>query len=129
MQLLFVAKREPQQRDLIARPYGRFHFLPTELARRGHDVRMLLVSHRGTAATDVERDGIRVTTFNPRSTGMLRTLSALDEHARAWKPDWVVGCSDAWYGWIAERLAQHTGARLAIDAYDNYEACNDDVNR
>lgn len=122
MKLLFVAKREPQQRDLIARPYGRFHFLPTELARRGHDVRMLLVSHRSTAATEVVRNGVRVATFNPRDDGLLRTLSALDAEALSWKPDWIVGCSDTWHGWLAHRLAKRAGAALAIDAYDNYES-------
>ncbi|MDM0121772.1 glycosyltransferase family 4 protein [Variovorax arabinosiphilus] len=122
MRLLFVAKREPQQRDLITRPYGRFHFLPTELARSGHEVHMLLVSHRGTAATSIERDGIRITAFNPRNDGLKRTLDSLESQALAWRPDWVVGCSDAWYGWLAHRLAKRVNAALAIDAYDNYES-------
>jgi glycosyltransferase involved in cell wall biosynthesis len=33
-----------------------------------------------------------------------------------------VGCSDAWCGVVAARLAARTGATLALDAYDNYEA-------
>lgn len=122
MKLLFIAKREPQQRDLITRPYGRFHFLPSELARQGHVVHVLLVSHRGTAPTGIERDGMRVVAFAPRRDGLLRTLRSLEAEARAFAPDWIVGCSDAWYGWLAWRLARRTGARLAIDAYDNYEA-------
>lgn len=42
--------------------------------------------------------------------------------ANNFRPDWVIGCSDAWAGWLAHRLASNTNARLAIDAYDNYEA-------
>lgn len=42
--------------------------------------------------------------------------------AHAFAPDWIIGCSDAWYGWLAARLARRTGARLAIDAYDDYES-------
>lgn len=122
MRLLFVAKREPQQRDLVARPYGRFHFLPLELAISGHDVHVLLVSHGGMAATSIARDGVRITTFNPRNDGLKRTLDSLESHARTWRPDWIIGCSDAWYGWLAHRLARRANAALAIDAYDNYES-------
>ncbi len=122
MRLLFVAKREPQQRDLVHRPYGRFHWLPVELARRGHAVSLLLVSHRGVAPASLERGGVRVSTFNLRGAGILRTLAAVEAEARAFGPDWVIGCSDCWYGWLAARLAKRTEACLAIDAYDDYES-------
>ena len=123
MKILCIAKREPQKRDLVARPYGRFHWLPVELASRGHVLRQLLVSHQGTtpAALD-ERAGVRITTFNPRKAGLRRTLLSLEAKARAFEPDWIIGCSDTWYGWLAARLAKRTGARLAIDAYDDYES-------
>ena len=121
MRLLFVGKREPQQRDLIARPYGRFFHLPVHAAQRGHDVAVLLASHKGAASTAIDRDRVRWSTCDARSNP-LRALAWLDAQARAFKPDWVVGMSDAWYGWIAHRLARRMGARLAVDAYDNYEA-------
>jgi glycosyltransferase involved in cell wall biosynthesis len=38
------------------------------------------------------------------------------------QPDWIVGLSDTWYGWLSHHIARHTGARLAVDAYDNYES-------
>lgn len=122
MKLLFIAKREPQQRDLIERPFGRFHWLPVELAQRGHVVHQLLVSHRGTHPAALERAGMRITGLDPRHAGLGRTLRALETETRAFEPDWIIGCSDAWYGWLAARLAQRTGARLAIDAYDDYES-------
>lgn len=121
MKLLFVAKRAPQQRDLVSRPYGRFHYLPAALSRLGHDVSALLLDHRDALEPIVEHDGFRVETLSVRKRG-LGTLGALAERARRESPDWIIGCSDAWYGWVAHRLARRVDARLAVDAYDNYEA-------
>lgn len=122
LRLLFLAKRHPQQRDLIERPYGRFHHLPVALAALGHDVRVSLCSHRQFPSKQVEREGVHwsshdLMALGPR--GLVRTLSA---EVDAFRPDWVIGCSDAWFGWLAQRLASRVGARLAVDAYDNYEA-------
>ena len=122
MRLLFVAKREPQQRDLVQRPYGRFHWLPLELAQRGHDIRQVLVSHRSTPPTTLERQDVRISAFDPRHAGLRHTLRELELETRTFAPDWIIGCSDAWYGWLAARLAKRAGARLAIDAYDDYES-------
>jgi glycosyltransferase involved in cell wall biosynthesis len=122
LRLIFVSKREPQQRDLIERPYGRFHWLPVELARCGHVVGQLLVSHRDAPPATLDRQRVLITSFNPRNAGFRRTLLALEAEARAFGPDWIIGCSDTWYGWLAARLAKRTGARLAIDAYDDYES-------
>lgn len=122
MKVLFLAKRHPQQRDLMERPYGRFYFLPSLLAARGHDVRVLLGSHRRMPGMAVERDGVPWSSHDVVANGLRRFLSGLDDAAAEFGPDWVVGCSDAWHGWLAHRLARRTGACLAIDAYDNYEA-------
>jgi glycosyltransferase involved in cell wall biosynthesis len=121
VKILFLGKREPQQRDLIARPYGRFFHLPRLLAEAGDDVQVLLVSHRRAEESSIERDGVRWSSIDP-GRGLARMLRELETQARAFRPDWIVGVSDAWYGWLAQRLALRTGARLAIDAYDNYEA-------
>lgn len=122
MQVLFLAKRHPQQRDLIERPYGRFHFLPTLLAALGHDVRVTLCSHRGLPSIELERDGVHWSSRDIRALGLPGLLKKLEQEAARFRPDWIVGCSDAWYGWLASYLANRTGARLAVDAYDNFEA-------
>lgn len=121
MRLLFVGKRRPQQRDLVTRPYGRFFHLPAELARRGHHITTLLCSHDGSDEVDAVLDGLRQRTVDLRC-GLRRFLDAVDTAAAVARPHWVIGVSDAWYGPLAHRLAKRTGARLAIDAYDNYEA-------
>lgn len=122
MKILFVCKRHPQQRDLLERPYGRFYHLPVALAARGHDVRVLLCSHRRMPALEFERTGVTWASHDIRTLGFRRYLRCVTDQAAEFSPDWVVGISDAWYGWLARVLSQRVGARLAVDAYDNYEA-------
>lgn len=122
MRLLFLTKRRPQQRDLLDRPYGRFHYLPAELAARGHEVTSLLVSHQGLPSEERTLADVRWLGHDLRQLGPLPLLRALENAARHAAPDVVVGCSDTWAGWLAHRLARHTRASLVIDAYDNYEA-------
>lgn len=122
MRMLFVSKRYPQQRDLIDRPYGRFHYLPTALAALGHKVRVVLCSHRRMEATSLEREGVHWSSHDVLTLGPQRLLATLTQEVAVFRPDWIVGCSDAWYGWLAQVLAARVGGRLAIDAYDNYEA-------
>ena len=124
MKLLFLSKRAPQQRDLISRPYGRFHFLPLELSRRGHQVEVFLLDHRSDATISecATSEAVRRSVFGFRGTGMLSLQSRLNLAAESLAPDWVVGCSDSWVGVLAARLARRRGSRLCIDAYDNYES-------
>jgi len=66
--------------------------------------------------------GVDWTSLDLRTLGPLGLLRELERCARSFLPDWIVGVSDTQYGCLAKRLARITGARLAIDAYDNYEA-------
>lgn len=122
MRLLFLTKRYPQQRDLIERPYGRFHHLPVALAALGHDVRVQLYSHRRLDSVEKECFGVHWSSHDLLSIGVRSLWRTLETEAIAFRPDWVIGCSDTWFGWLAHRLARRIGARLAVDAYDNYEA-------
>ena len=122
LRILFLSKRHPQQRDLIERPYGRFHHLPTALAAAGHDVRVMLCSYRGLPSIEHTADGVHWSSRDIRTLGPMRLLRELADMAREFRPDWIVGTSDAQYGWLAHRLSRRCGAQLAVDAYDNYEA-------
>lgn len=122
MRLLFLTKRHPQQRDLLERPYGRFHHLPVELATRGHTVRVQLCSHRELPSVCIERNGVTWSSHDIRGRGPRAFMAALHAETAAFRPDWIIACSDAWYGVIGKRLARRHRAHLAIDAYDNYEA-------
>lgn len=122
MKILFIGKRHPQQRDLIEKPYGRFHHLPVALAALGHDVRVQLCSHRHLPSLEAQTDDVRWSSYDVRTLGIRGLLNQLTREAQAFRPDWVIALSDTHYGWLAQRLAQAVDARLAIDAYDNYEA-------
>lgn len=122
MKLLFISKRHPQQRDLIERPYGRFHYLPVALAALGHEVTVLLCSHRKLPSVQVRMSGVDWISEDVRSLGFLTLLDCLARHAKTFQPDWVIGMSDIYYGWLARHLARRNRAKFAIDAYDNYEA-------
>jgi len=122
MRILFVSKRHPQQRDLIERPYGRFYHLPVTLAAMGHEVHVQLCSHRSMPALQLTSDNVQWNTYDARTLGIRALLNTLEQEAQQFRPDWIIGVSDAQYGWLARRLAKKCGARFAIDAYDNYEA-------
>lgn len=120
--ILFLTKRYPQGRCLLRRPYGRFHFIPHWLAMQGHEVHVAMASLDAAAVERVERQGMAVTTTGLLSLGASSGIRALGKLAESIKPRWITGFSDAWTGVLAHRLARRTGARLAIDAYDNYES-------
>ena len=122
MNLLFLCKRHPQQRDLLTRPHGRFYWLPTELAARGHDVQVALLSHRRLSSEKHSNGGVSWFSddlFRAGPGGYWKRLLGLTKSRRI---DWVIGCSDLYYGILAARLARIIQARVAIDAYDNFES-------
>jgi glycosyltransferase involved in cell wall biosynthesis len=122
LRLLFLCKRHPQQRDLIERPYGRFYHLPVTLAARGHQVTVMLLSQRRLPSLRLQANGVTWLSEDVLECGPAGLWRRLSQQASARPPDWIIGCSDAWFGWLGHRLASRTGARLAVDAYDNYEA-------
>lgn len=120
--VLFLSKRCPQGRDLLRRPYGRFYHLPRELAARGCTVHVATLSYRGMPSSATRFDGVTWSGDDLWPSGPLAYLRRLRRLAETLRPDWVVGVSDTWFGILACRLAAQTGARCAIDAYDNFEA-------
>lgn len=122
LRLLFLSKRRPQQRDLLERPYGRFHHLPVSLAAQGHEVCVQLIGHHGGERRDEHRSGVLWQCRDARGQGPLSLLADLRRGARQWQPDWVIGCSDAWVACLAHHVARHCEARLAVDAYDDFES-------
>lgn len=122
LRLMIVCKRFPQQRDLLLRPYGRFHHLPVALAEQGHVVRVMLVSHHGLPECRAEAKGVQWSSLDLRLLGPRRLYHRLLEDAASFQPDWIVGFSDLTVGCLAARVARKLGRSLALDAYDDYEA-------
>jgi glycosyltransferase involved in cell wall biosynthesis len=55
-------------------------------------------------------------------TGPLAYIRRAERLAKEFKPDWVVGFSDTYYGILAVMLAEQYDSFSVIDAYDNYES-------
>lgn len=121
MRLLFLCKRRPQGRDLFEQPFGRFYHLPRLLAERGHEVDLLLLGYGRDRHRRRDHGPLRIHCRSARSPSPLDyprcAARLLSEH----RHDWVLGCSDIWFGLLAGHLGPRHGARVLIDAYDNYE--------
>ena len=122
MKLLFLSKRRPQGRDLFTRPYGRFFNHPRLLAESGHTVCLFVLSYANDPPLQVERDGITWLSESLRPSGPTRYLRTAVETVKAFRPDWIVGYSDIYFGIMAGSLSRKFGTGSAIDAYDNYES-------
>ena len=117
-----MCKRHPQQRDLLTRPNGRFHHLATGLAALGHEVHVALLSHRHLPSEAIVRSGVNWYADDLLFAGPVAYWRRIHALAKTQRMDWVVGCSDIYYGVLAVELARRCGARAAVDAYDNFES-------
>lgn len=111
-------------RDLLTSPYGRFYHLPRLLARRGHEVSILLCSYkREPDQLDViDKDNIHWHSVSLAALNPFSYYLKARQMTSEIKPDWLVGFSDTYYGILAQYLASRFGSRSLIDAYDNYES-------
>jgi len=122
MKILFLCKRRPQGKDLIERPYGRFYYLPKILAEKGHDVNILLFSHKNDPKISLHKDGIYWTSISLLKLGPFAYVQEAKKIIEQHKPDWIVGFSDTYYGILAQKLGTKFQINSLIDAYDNYES-------
>ena len=126
MKFLFLCKRHPQGRDLLSRPFGRFFYLPYQLAQQGHDVTILLLGYDDAAPLYCHINGINwyMESLRPltQSFGPLAYIKRANMLIQTYKPDWVVGFSDTWFGILAVYFGQKYNIKSLIDAYDNYES-------
>jgi len=112
MFIALLSKRRPQNRDLLERPFGRFHHLPAELARHGHRVTVLLGSYLKEPDACLQREGVTVRSISVRGAGAATGAVGTAGLDRC--------LSYTWYTVLAAHLARRAGARLWVDAYDNY---------
>lgn len=122
LKLLFLCKRRPMSRDLVTSPYGRFFYLPKFLAERGHQVCLMLLDYENGEPLDLYRDGIHWISVPLSLRDPAAYVRSLQQLCRSFRPDWITGFSDTYYGILAERYAQKFATRSCIDAYDNYES-------
>jgi glycosyltransferase involved in cell wall biosynthesis len=129
MRIAFLCKRRYMGKDVIADRYGRLYELPWQLALLGHDVQGLCLSYRPVEALDVvdtaAADRLR---WRSPATGAARLPDLIGYPRaalavlRAFRPDVIVGASDALHVALARWLAGRLGVPYAIDLYDNFES-------
>lgn len=122
MKILVLAKRRPQGRDLLRHPFGRFYHLPAYLASKGHEVTVCLLDYKNTGKAVVQRNNIEWISLNFMPGTFIGFYLALKKQVKHSRPDWIIGCSDSWYGVMAQRLATKYACRSLIDAYDDFES-------
>jgi len=116
-------------KDVIADRYGRLYELPRQLALLGHEVLGLCLSYRPSGAVDVvdTEAGRRLRWVSPaagatRLPDILRYPHAALAALRDFRPDLIVGASDAPHVVLARWLAGRLHVPYAIDLYDNFES-------
>ncbi len=107
------------ERDLFNDPYGRFYYLPRELADLGYEVTIIAVSYRAGENSRRREHGLAWESVSIRPS-VWSALRAIEDIIAKASPNWIVGCSDTYFGIMAERIARKLGCLSVIDAYDNY---------
>jgi teichuronic acid biosynthesis glycosyltransferase TuaC len=130
MKVLVLAKRQYMGKDLLEDRFGRFWELPLELARRGHDVRGIALSYRTRsegkfASADAKPGALEwyaVNLLKAPWPNERRYFSVAARIIQAFQPNLIWACSDAYHAIFGHRLAKHSGIKLVVDLYDNFES-------
>ena len=129
MRIAFLTKRRYMRHDVIADRYARLYELPFNLARHGHEVLGICLSYRHADEGRFLHDGtpgrLEWTSSNTGLLlfpGMLRYLQRTQRLLEEFKPDAILGASDALHVVIARHLAGRLRIPYAVDLYDNFES-------
>jgi glycosyltransferase involved in cell wall biosynthesis len=129
MRIAFLCKRRYMNKDVILDRYARLYEIPRQLALRGHEVLGLCLSYYPASAidrTDDHADG-RLRWLAP-ATGSLRLPDSAAFPFRAlarlreFRPDVLIGASDAPHIVLTRWLAGRLKLPYAADLYDNFES-------
>lgn len=129
MRIIFLSKRQYMQKDVIDDRYARLYELPSQLARRGHQVLGVCLSYRrreeGSYIHFQDEGLLEWQSFNLGYfvfPGLVKYLGNLLALVKAFKPGVLVGGSDCLHVIITAWVARRLGIPFFIDLYDNYES-------
>jgi len=109
-------------RDLLTRPYGRFFYLAQYLAKKGHDVNIMLLNYKNEKQQSIVLADIKWTSISIYNSFGLAYYREINRLVKTLQPDWIIGFSDTYYGILANWLGKKYNIPSLIDAYDNYES-------
>lgn len=131
MRIAVFWKRRYMGQDVIGDRYARLYELPRGLAELGHEVRVFCLSYRPAGRIqrrDPVRAGAGSLLWQGYDAGPL-WIGGLPAYWRAirrelfdFKPDVLLGGSDAPHVILTQRLARRLDRPYVIDLYDNYES-------
>lgn len=112
------------RKDVIDDRYARLWELPTRLARTGVQVQCQSLSYRPSSQGHlVQTEHIDWYSHNLRPwLGAPWAVRRLRRQALDFRPDWVIGASDAPHILLARQIAGSLGVPFAVDLYDNFES-------
>ncbi len=129
MRILFISKRRYMGKDLIDDRFGRFYELPEELAALGHGVTGLCIDYYKSAPKG-KRTLETPSGVSWRMAGLwplppyeaLSHIYQLCKLINDFKPDVIIGSSDAYHVILAVWVARKYNLPSVVDLYDQYEA-------
>jgi teichuronic acid biosynthesis glycosyltransferase TuaC len=129
MRIAYLCKRQYMSHDVIVDRYARLYEQPYQLALRGHAVLGVCLSYRKTDARDEMHEAVPGSLrWAGLSNGKLGILGMLFNVFRAlrllqeFKPDIIVGASDAIHIVLSSWMARWLGVPFAADLYDHFES-------
>jgi glycosyltransferase involved in cell wall biosynthesis len=129
MRIAFLCKRRYMSKDVIDDRYARLYEIPSQLARRGHDVLGLCLGYYDETEGDwLHEAGPGRLRWIARSRSRMSPAALLGYPKqalailRAFSPDVVIGASDAPHVVFGSWLAGRLGVPYAADLYDNFES-------
>lgn len=129
MRIAFLTKRRYMRHDVIDDRYARLYELPANLARRGHEALGICLSYQGASEVAVEHDAWPGRLWWESSNAGRLLAPGLWAHQRRvvrrlrdFRPDVVMGASDALHVVMSRAVAWELGVPYAVDLYDNFES-------
>lgn len=129
MRILFLSKRQYMGKDLIDDRYGRFYELPEYLASQGHQVIGRCLAYHARKQSSVGQidtpSGVTWLSWDLPPVyfdGLLKFHRDILASLKSFRPDVIVGCSDAFQVIYANWLGKKYCIPILIDLYDQFEA-------
>src|SRR5262245_41031901 len=129
MRVFFLTKQQYMGKDLSRDRFGRFYEFPKSLGLRGHYVRGVCLTYWADGAEplvsrqcleNVEWESFQLNRNWP--VALAKHYQRLKNIADEFKPEIIVGASDAMHIMMAASLSRRIDVPLVVDLYDDFES-------
>lgn len=127
MKIIFLSKRQYMRKDVLDDKYARLYELPANLFQNGHEIIGVCLSYRqknqGVILNKTDnnhRFEWHSYNFFQRGLPNIRYIQSLFQLILDFKPDILIGSSDALHLILTRWLAKRFNISYAVDIYDNF---------